>query len=910
MAVADSLGKISRSIRPAQVAATLEAIAANWPAEAAPLNEVIANFPLGADALFHLFSVSSICAARISQHPEILLWLSHPEICADRRGFGRMMTDLHNLAGRGSIAEANFRVLRSWKGREMVRIALREISGGAPLEETLIELSQLADICLTTVFEHWDSELRQRWGSPASQFAIIGMGKLGGRELNHSSDVDLIFVYSDEGQLTPKFSYHEWFTRLGNKITETFAASDPTGSLFRVDLRLRPEGRGGPLVRSLESMENYYAGFGEMWERLALTKARWICGDRELAYDFLRQLQPFVFPKSPTPDLLDEVAAIKNRIERDIVGFEDRERNVKLGAGGIREIEFVVQALQLLHAARHPFLQEAGTLKAIRGLAELEFLPHDSASDLETAYRFLRRTEHRLQIEAEQQTHTIPENGEALQVLARSLGFPGSAEFVAELREQMRRVRAIFKRVVEDGGPARDSASPDLKNFRDVAQAKKVLPQLGESAAGFHVAPRTRQIFRKLRPFLVTWLDRSADPDATLTQFVRFVEAYGFRSLLFELLGANPRLLELLIKTFDASEAGGGWLIRRPQWLEELTRGGMLDRTFGVAQHLERLESLGATGEKIDPVRVYRQRESLRILLRDVLEIAPLSQLLAEQNDLAEACLIFVDRLVNPDGALTIIGLGKFGGGETGYAADLDVLFLGDDPRPAQNLIGEMALSTAEGSFATIDSRLRPEGEKGPLVCSLETLRVYYEKRAQFWELQALTRARAISGPLRYDFEALAKELWREAGRRPDLVQHIESMLVRIANERGSGNDFYDFKTGIGGMIEAEFLVQGLQMRHAIWEPNFLSALDKLRGQKIMEAADAGNLRSAYNFLRACESVLRRWGNRGVSRLPRNRGDEDIFARRMKCETIEDFRKPYIQAREIIHSLRLRYLVD
>ena len=248
--------------------------------------------------------------------------------------------------------------------------------------------------------------------------------------------------------------------------------------------------------------------------------------------------------------------------------------------------------------------------------------------------------------------------------------------------------------------------------------------------------------------------------------------------------------------------------------------------------------------------------------------------------------------------------------GARSVTAPTYVIFLGEDPRPAQSLIGELGLSTSEGSFSTIDPRLRPEGEKGPLVCSLETLRNYYEKRAQFWELQALTRARAIAGPLRYDFEALAKELWREAGRRPDLVRQIENMLVRIANDRGSGNDFYDFKTGIGGMIEAEFLVQGLQMRHGIWEPNFLSALDKLRGQKILEGGDAGSLRSAYNFLRACESVLRRWGNRSVSRLPATRREEEIFARRMKCATIDDFRRPYSRAREVIRSLRLRYLVE
>lgn len=820
-----------------------------------------------------------------------------------------MLTDLRNLADRSPVSTDNFRVLRFWKGREMVRIALREVSEAAPLEETLIELSQLADICLTTVYEHWNNELRQRWGSPTSQFAVIGLGKLGGRELNHSSDVDLIFVYGEEGQLTPTFSYHEWFTRLGNKIIETFAATDPAGSLFRVDLRLRPEGRSGPLVRSLESMENYYAGFGEMWERLALIKARWICGDRELAYDFLRQLQPFVFPKSPTRDVIDEIAAIKQRIERDIVGFEERERNVKLGTGGIREIEFVIQALQLLHAARHPFLQEVGTLKAIRGLAELEILPSEDAVQLETAYRFLRRVEHRLQIEDEQQTHTIPENAEALRALALSLGFKASEDLLLELGEQMRRVRAIFKRVVSESASTHDPAT-DYAIFRDPAQAAKSLAQLGESAAGFHVAPRTRQIFRKLRPPLLSWVGSAANPDATLTQFVRFVEAYGFRSLLFELLAANPRLLELLVKSFDASEVGGNWLIRRPQWLEELTRSGMLDRTFSAREHLQRLESSGATSDNLDPVRVYRQREALRILLRDVLEIAPLWQLLAELSDLSEACVIQVERLINSERSLSIIAMGKFGGREIGYGADLDVLFIGHNPRPAQNLIGEMSLSTAEGSFAPLDARLRPEGEKGPLVTSLDTLRTYYEKRAQFWELQSLTRARAITGVERYDFEALAKELWREAGHRSDLVRQIENMLMRIANDRGSGNDFYDFKTGIGGMIEAEFLVQGLQMRHGIWEPNFLNALDKLRGEKILEAGDAGSLRSAYNFLRACESVLRRWGGRGVSRLPTTRPEEDIFARRMKFATIEDFRSPYSRAREVIHSLRLRYLSD
>ncbi|MBA3962518.1 MAG: bifunctional [glutamate--ammonia ligase]-adenylyl-L-tyrosine phosphorylase/[glutamate--ammonia-ligase] adenylyltransferase [Chthoniobacterales bacterium] len=909
MAPADPLGEPAGKFDSAQVRETLAALAERWPEGAPSLGELLAHFPLGEEAVRHLFAVSSICRARLLQEPEVLLWLADPEVATEGRGHRRMLSDLRRLAGSQPIAANNFRVLRRWKGREMVRIALREVAEAAPLEETLTELSQLADICLTTVFDHWNEEFRRRWGSPASEMTIFGLGKLGGRELNHSSDVDLIFVYGEEGQLTANFSYHQWFTRLGNKIIETFAISDPAGSLFRVDLRLRPEGSVGPLVRSLESMENYYAGFGETWERLALIKARWICGDRELAYEFLRQHQPFIFPKNPTPDLLEEIALIKRRIERDIVGHEHLERNVKLGVGGIREIEFVVQALQLLHAARHPFLQETSTLKSLRGIAQLEFLPEEDAAKLEAAYRFFRRVEHRLQIEAEQQTHTVPEPGEALQLLASSLGFNDESALLAALHGQMQTVRAIFERVV-GAAPPNESVTPDFSIFHDRPRAEKMMEQLARGASGFHVAPRTRQIYRRLRPLLLSSLAQTADPDGALNQFTRFVEAYGLRSLLFELLVTNPRLLELLTRTFDASEAAGTLLIRRPQLLEELTRSGTLDGSRDVSLHRQRLESLGATSLALDPVRNYRRRELLRILLREVLELAPLPTLLAEQCDLAEACLLFVHKLLQPNDDLTIIALGKFGGREIGYGADLDVMFVGNDARAAQQLIGELALSTAEGSLAMIDPRLRPEGEKGPLVSSLETLRAYYEKRAQFWELQALTRARPLTGRLGPEFLALAQEVWRAAGRRPDLVRQIENMLARIANDRGSGNDFYDFKTGIGGMIEAEFLIQGLQMRHGIWEPNFRAAVEKLTTAEILPQTDGASLRSAYDFLRACESVLRRWQNRSVSKLPATRAEEDFFARRMKIRSIEEFRLPYGRAREVIHSLRLRYLVD
>src|SRR5437867_36538 len=340
--------KAATSLHPSQVEATLFQLSESWPASVPPLIDIVEQFPLGEAALLHLLAISSICGTRLTRDPKILLWLRQPEVCLSRRGYGQMYNDMRTLAG-NSIPGENFRALRLWKGREMVRVALRELANAAPLEETTGELSQIAEICIRRVFEYWNAEFRQRYGGPTAEFAILALGKLGGCELNHSSDVDLIFFYSEEGQVSPRFSYHEFFNRLSEKILEAFSTPDPEGSLFRVDLRLRPEGSAGPLARSLESMEHYYGGFGETWERLALIKARGIAGSRELAYEFLRQHQPFIYPKSATPDFLDDIVNIKRRIERDVVGPDKLERDVKLGRGGIREIEFVVQALQLIH---------------------------------------------------------------------------------------------------------------------------------------------------------------------------------------------------------------------------------------------------------------------------------------------------------------------------------------------------------------------------------------------------------------------------------------------------------------------------------------------------------------------------------------------------------------------------------
>src|SRR5213082_888518 len=466
--------KSAASLYPAQVETTLIQLNEAWPVAAGPLPDAIQSFPLGEAALLHLFAVSTICAARIVRNPELLLWLSQPEIFRQGRDHIEMANELYRAA-KTDVAVNNFQILHRWKNKEMTRIALRELANAAALEETTAELSQLAEICVREVFAHWNAKFRKSFGSPTADFAILALGKLGGHELNHSSDVDLIFLYSEEGELSPRLSYHQWFNRLAEKILETFSTRDPEGALFRIDLRLRPEGSTGPLARSLESMENYYAGFGETWERIALIKARGIAGSRELAYEFSRQHQSFIYPKSTTRDLLDEIAHIKHRIERDIVGTANLERDVKLGRGGIRDIEFIVQTLQLIHGARYPFLQEPSMLKALRALRELDLLPTNEVLTLDNTYRFLRRVEHRLQIEAEQQTHVVPREPEALRRLALSLRFSSSERFEAALHEKMRAVRPIFERIISrtPAAPAETHAVNDLAIFNEQKRAAK-----------------------------------------------------------------------------------------------------------------------------------------------------------------------------------------------------------------------------------------------------------------------------------------------------------------------------------------------------------------------------------------------------------------------------------------------------
>ena len=848
--------------------------------------------PDRARAILNFLIFSPISLEKICRRPELLDWLSHSDVQNPKATY--------RPSWRGDRSDLSFRDLRLWKSQEMLRIAFRDISGLAGFAETTRDITAVAERCVSEVYATCFENLAGKRGRPETGFCILAMGKFGGTELNYSSDIDVIFFYGDEGNVTPRLTHHEFFARLAESIIRIFSATaDP---LFRIDVRLRPEGGNGPLVRSLASMENYYAGYGETWERMALIKARGVAGDNELLYEFNQRLQPFIFPRIVSVDLLDEIAAVKARIERDVVGPAELHRNVKLGYGGIREIEFILQTLQLLHGAKNAFLQERNSLKTLVTLEQLNILPPNEVRLLRDAYIFLRTVEHRLQIQNEQQTHTLPARREAWIGIARTLGYEQVDTFAEVLRSHTSAVRSVFDRLLKSSETrTKESSSRDLSAFRDPERAVRGLTALREGPSAVHVAPRTRRLFAKLEPELLAWCARVAEPDAALNRLVRFVDAYGTRGLLFETMLANPKLLELLVRLFDASAIFSDVVIRRPQLIEEITRG----KTLGLSISKEQfLEDLRRNEEKLEPlawVRIYRSGAVVRILLRDILGMASPEELQLEMTNLAEACLTYCClQLASPD-QISVLALGKFGGYELLYGADLDLVFIGNDVSAGEQLIQAMGAKTAEGAVFPLDGRLRPDGEKGVLVTPLAAYREYFDNRAHFWEAQALTRARAVYGPEAPTLNALVGEIWTRWSRRADLKSEIRKMYRRIVKERAKGDDLQHFKTGKGGLIGIEFLVQYLQMKHQVRETNTLRAVEKLTG--ILDPDEGVLLRTTYGFLRRIESVLRRVSNSSISQLPSAGDDLRVLAIRMGFANQEEFLDRYTAQRRQVETI-------
>jgi glutamate-ammonia-ligase adenylyltransferase len=568
---------------------------------------------------------------------------------------------------------------------------------------------------------------------------------------------------------------------------------------------------------------------------------------------------------------------------------------VKLGYGGIREIEFILQTLQLLHGARNAFLQERNSLKTLIALEQLNILPSDEVRLLRDAYIFLRAVEHRLQIQNEQQTHTLPARQEAWLGIARTLGFDDVDSFAEVLHLHTSGVRSVFDRLLKSSEERPKEADRDLSAFRDPENAARALAALREGPSGVHVAPRTRGLYAKLEPEFLTCFSLVAEPDAALNRFFRFVNGYGTRGLLFETMLANPKLLELLVRLFDASEIYSEVVIRRPQLIEEITRGKTLGLSLTKEQFLEDLRRNEEALPPLERVRVYRRSAVVRLLLRDILGIASQEVLQFETTCLAEACLEYCCLHLDRVDEITVLALGKFGGRELLYGADLDVVFIGNNVSAGERLIQAMSAKTAEGAVFPLDGRLRPDGEKGVLVTPLSAYRQYFENRAHFWEAQALTKARAVYGSEAQPLNAAVAEIWQRWSEQGEMKTEIGKMYRRIVKERAKGNDLPYFKTGKGGLIGIEFLVQYLQMKHQVPETNTLQAIAKLTG--VLDPGEGVVLRATYSFLRRVESVLRRVSNSSISQLPSNDEDLRVLAIRLGFPGRQEFLDEYTARR-------------
>lgn len=893
---------------------------------------------------------SSFWSQQLRAHPGDIEWLLNGSPLNQQRSVHRLESEWRRLKWSSLGFHDTFPALRRVKRLEMLRITVRDLSNCTTLDETVAELSALADFCLQRALDCVLKDMITRHAAPQAQFAIFGMGKLGGQELNYSSDIDLIVVYSEEGAVG-RLSHHAFFSRATETIVKEFHLKEKEGSLFRVDLRLRPEGNSGPITRSLESYENYYAAFGEVWERMALQKARLVAGDEELGYEFIQHLQPFCFPKHLPSSALDEIFQIKTRIEDEILKEGGLERHVKLGRGGIREIEFAVQALQLLHGARHVFSQERGTLKSLQALQRMDLLSAKDAAALTRAYVFLRRLEHRLQMREDRQTHLVPEDRATQTALARGLGFKNHADFDVEWKSHMDFVRVFFHGIVRPHGaeqpaaPALDWAvlSPEhnqlLKKsgFSDPEKVAAILQTLAHGPEYAHVSQRTRGLFNQLCPHVLEIAGKLARPDSALQQFERFIEAYGSRGELYDLLTSKPKILELLLKLFDHSRFLTDIIVRQPALLEAIAYEGLLvgGRTRSDMEAALARETVDTLEGRL---RLFKRAELLRIELRDILGLASsLEETCSEISQLADVCLAaavhFVDASFRKSPSvkkgsrnsasrradkLCIIALGKYGGRELSYGSDLDVIFVGGSSEEAARVIAMMSQEQSEGIVFKMDMRLRPDGEDGPLTLPLEGYQEYYSKRAQFWEKQALTRARVAAGDPKHgqSFIKMVDKIIYSHSMSATEAREVSVMRMRIEKERGDPDDpARDFKTGAGGLVDIEFLAQARQLRYGYKHAGLrrASTLDVLRAMPRIgewKPEDAAGLEEEYIWLRKLESSLRRFHNAPISQLPSSREEWTVVAKHLGLKDTPALERELEDRRKRVRKMARRLTDD
>ena len=819
---------------------------------------------------------------------------------------------------------ALMRKLRIGKRQAALLVGLADLAGQWPLDAVTRALSRFADTAVSVACAHLlrqaqaDGEIAlahredPEWDSG---LVVLGMGKLGAFELNYSSDIDLIVLYDEEkvayrGERTVQ----ELFVAITRALVRILEERTRDGYVFRCDLRLRPDPSATPAALSVIAAETYYEAMGQNWERAAMIKARAIAGDKSAGEAFLRLLAPFIWRKHLDFAAIQDIHSIKRQIDAHKGGgrIAVAGHDIKLGRGGIREIEFFVQTQQLIRGGREPELRTARTLDGLAALAKAGHIDRKAAAELTDCYRFLRTVEHRLQMVDDQQTQRLPADPDALAAIAIFAGFKGEPDFDASMRGTLRTVERHYARLFEDAPSLGEHGNLVFTGEEDDPETIATLSKLGfkdpssicARIRGWHRghvramrSARARETLTEITPSLLAALGSAADPDAAFMRFDSFLFGLPTGVQLFSMLYANPDLLDLMAELMGDAPRLAEMLSRRPALFDAVVSGDFFRPLPAYkALHDELARAIAREGDDLeaamDAARRWGAEQKFRVgvqLLRN--KITP-EEAAAHLSDIADAALARLYPHVESDFArqhgrmpgrgAALLALGKLGSREMTANSDLDLILiydhvdssiLSDGKKPlhpetyygrlTQRLIGGFTAQTAEGTLYDVDMRLRPSGNKGPIAASLESFRLYHRDEAWTWERMALTRARIIvaGAAMRRAVTRIIKDALAHP-RDPETVRaDVADMRLRMAAEHKARSP-WEVKHRRGGLVDIEFAAQYLQLRWlrehpALLKRNTAAVLREAAALKLLAAADAATLLAAHHVWTAIQQVLR-----------------------------------------------------
>ena len=841
------------------------------------------------------------------------------------RGPQELSTEILELLPRSQSREsATLMVtLRDFRSKMALLVAVADISGVWSLPEVTRTLSRFAEESINAAVNHLLARaaaaadvrlLNEERPADDSGFTIIGMGKLGAGELNYSSDIDLIALFDQEKvQYTGRKSPQELFVRLTKDLVKLLQSRTNDGYVFRTDLRLRPDTGSSPLAMSMEAAEGYYESVGQNWERAALIKAAPVAGDIAAGQNFLDRIAPFIWRKYLDFAAIEDIHSIKRQIHahRGHGSVVVPGHNVKVGRGGIREIEFFAQTQQLIAGGRDPSLRVSGTCDALRALVCCGRLDQNVADDLEHSYDYLRRLEHRLQMIADEQTHSIPEAEEGLAHISSFMGFADSEAFVEETLNNLRTVEQHYARLFEHAPALGDDGNLVFTGTEDDPETISTLTDLGYGEPSTTAAlirtwhhgryramrsARARELLTELTPALLRAFARTANPNAAVLKFDEFLAKLPAGVQIFSLFYANPDLLDLVAVIMGSAPRLAEHLARNPRLMDNVLNVDFYDPIPDADDLADELsEVLASTNfyeETLDASRRWGHDQAFQAgvhILRNISTATEIGPRLADVADVLTKALCewteaeFVQFHGSiPDSAFAIVALGKYGSQELTPESDLDLTFIYDCPESAKVSDGERPLSvgdyysrlgkrvinslsalTAEGRLYDVDMRLRPSGTSGPIAVHIAGFEDYQKSRAWTWEHMALTRARVVVAPptLRTRIEEIIDSIVRLPRDPVKLLTDVAEMHERIVREHGT-QDPWQIKFARGGLFELEFMCQYLMLRYANeHSPKMgagtFKAIQALLDAKVIDETLARELSDGLRLLRNTQGFLR-----------------------------------------------------